>query len=484
MIFVNKPNTTMMLDQLLNIGLQNEMPRYQRRRVRPANAVAFILFGALAIPFSIVSRIYFPPVAYLPMIGGLTVLIYIGLTLGGYFRLSRFIVVVVPAVLVTLYQASLCGEEGFRLSSMTFMSMIFIVLPFVIVDTREKGLLALMVGCNVLLIVGLPVIKTWMILDVSLESQRLAFIELLERGWLSYLSYAAGIASVCVALIGLAQLNRSSEEESEAARQEAERRSGEIQQEKLLADENLKKLSAAQGEEDRRRWASEGITQLSDIMRSQTQQDEEERHDRIIAQLVNYLESNQGALYIIDRETEDVTISMVACYAYARKKHVNKRIDPGEGLIGQAYLEKAIVHLTEIPANYLAITSGLGHATPRSLVIVPLLINDTVEGILEIATFRDIEEHHITFLEKAGESLASFIQMDRINARTKYLLTEAQQQTEEMRAQEEEMRQNMEELAATQEEMHRKEQAYERRIQDLEAQLADKDQPGEVVHRR
>ena len=88
-----------------------------------------------------------------------------------------------------------------------------------------------------------------------------------------------------------------------------------------------------------------------------------------------------------------------------------------------------------------------------------------------MATFCAIEPHHLAFLEKIGESLASFIQMERVNTRTKHLLTEAQEQAEVMRAQEEEMRQSMEELAATQEEIHRKEQAYARRIQELEAQL-------------
>ena len=460
-----------MLNQLLNVGFRDDMPRYLRRRVRPANAVALILMGVLVIPFGIISYIYFPPVAYIPMLGGVTVLTYFGLITGGAWRMSRFILVVIPAMLVTFYQVSLCGAEGDRIASLMFLSMIFIVLPFVIIDIREVGLLVIIIGCCSLLIIGLPLIENWMVLDPSVAAQRRTFVELLERGWLSYLSYSAGIASVCGALLGLAQLNRSSEEESEAARQEAEQRSEEIHREKQVADENLKKLAAAQVEEDQRRWAAEGLSQVSDIMRSGTHPGQDNQYDRMIAHLVTYLQSNQGALYIVDRETDEVAIHMMACYAYARKKYRQTTLLPGEGLVGQAYLEKATTHLTEIPADYVAITSGLGKATPRSLVIVPLLINDTVEGVIEMATFRAIEPHHLAFLKKVGESLASFIQMERVNTRTKRLLTEAQEQAEVMRAQEEEMRQSMEELAATQEEIHRKEQAYARRIQELEAQL-------------
>lgn len=139
--------------------------------------------------------------------------------------------------------------------------------------------------------------------------------------------------------------------------------------------------------------------------------------------------------------------------------------------VGQVFLERAPLQLAELPEDYVNITSGLGKATPRLLVGVPLMVNEVVEGILEIATFKKIEDHHLKLLEKVGESLVAFIQMNRINIKTKVLLTKAQHQTEEMRAQEEEMRQNPEELAATQEEMHRKEQAYQSEIAELEEQL-------------
>ena len=103
---------------------------------------------------------------------------------------------------------------------------------------------------------------------------------------------------------------------------------------------------------------------------------------------------------------------------------------------------------------------------------MPLQVNDEVEGILELASFRPFAPHEIDFLEKLGESVAAAIRNTRINEKTRSLLTETQQQAEEMRAAEEEMRQNMEELAATQEEMQRKEQEYVNRIADLDQRLA------------
>jgi GAF domain-containing protein len=139
---------------------------------------------------------------------------------------------------------------------------------------------------------------------------------------------------------------------------------------------------------------------------------------------------------------------------------VNKQIAVGEGLLGQAYLEKDTIYLTDIPAGYLQITSGLGEANPACLLIVPLKTQDSVEGVLEIASFREFEDHEIAFVEKLAESIAAAIASVRINERTQNLLQEARQQAEELRSQEEEMRQNMEELVATQEEMKRKEAEY------------------------
>jgi PAS domain S-box-containing protein len=83
------------------------------------------------------------------------------------------------------------------------------------------------------------------------------------------------------------------------------------------------------------------------------------------------------------------------------------------------------------------------------------MINNTVEGLFEIASFKELAQHQISFIQKLSETVASFIQNNRINEQTKKLLAVSQQQAEEMRAQEEEMRQNMEELEATQEEARR-----------------------------
>jgi GAF domain-containing protein len=124
--------------------------------------------------------------------------------------------------------------------------------------------------------------------------------------------------------------------------------------------------------------------------------------------------------------------------------------------------------LTEVPDEYIRITSGLGEANPRALVMVPLKVDKEVYGIVELASFKPYEQHEIEFVEKLAETIASTLASVKAAQKNKNLIEQFQQQTEVMRAQEEEMRQNMEELQATQEEMARKERDYIHRIQTLE----------------
>jgi len=228
--------------------------------------------------------------------------------------------------------------------------------------------------------------------------------------------------------------------------------------------DNLKRAA----DEDRKRsWSTEGLARFADILRSRTN-DLTELSDNIISNLVKYMGANQGALFLVnDENQQDVFIELVACYAYDRKKVLNKRIQIGEGVTGQCIQERDTIYMSDIPGNYLKITSGLGESLPRHLLVVPLRLDEQIFGAVELASFAAIEPHHIEFVEKLGESIASTISSVKVNSRTRKLLEETQFQAEQMRAQEEEMRQNMEELSATQEEMHRAQRRSEEMLREM-----------------
>ncbi len=222
---------------------------------------------------------------------------------------------------------------------------------------------------------------------------------------------------------------------------------------------NMRANLARVAEEDKKRnWTTEGIAKFGEILRSNNS-DVQKLCDEIIGSLVKYLKANQGALYIIDETIgdEELTMSMVSCYAWDKKKFINQKIHRGEGLAGQAWQEMDTIYITDVPQNYIRITSGLGDANPTSILIMPLKVNDQFFGVIEIASFNKMAEYEIDFVRKVAESIASTVSTVKVNERTQKLLAESQQMTEEMRSQEEEMRQNMEELQATQEEMKRQE---------------------------
>ena len=209
-------------------------------------------------------------------------------------------------------------------------------------------------------------------------------------------------------------------------------------------------------DDDKRNWATEGLAKFGDILRQENDEMDKLTYN-IISKLVEYLDANQGGIFLLNDENEkDVFLELVACYAYERKKFLEKRFDPEEGLVGACFQEKATMLLVDFPDDYINITSGLGGAVPRSLVLIPLKVNEECFGVLEIATLEKFEKHHVDFLERIAESIAATIGAVKTNIRTSRLLKQSQLQQEEMRAHEEEMRQNMEELNATQEEMGRK----------------------------
>ncbi|MCC5931803.1 MAG: GAF domain-containing protein [Cyclobacteriaceae bacterium] len=213
---------------------------------------------------------------------------------------------------------------------------------------------------------------------------------------------------------------------------------------------NLKK-------EEEEKYVSNGLAKLAEIIRNGNKQ-LDQMCDEMIRFIVKYMQLNQGALFLKEEQNGGAILRLKGCFAYDRKKFLDKIIQPGEGLTGQCYLEKSLVVITDVPDGYTLITSGLGMATPQCLVLLPLIRDEVVEGVAEMASFSIPEKYQLYFLEKAATAMASAIANIQTSEKMKKLYEASQQQTEELRAQEEEMRQNMEELMATQESQRRLEE--------------------------
>ncbi|MGD9993207.1 MAG: cache domain-containing protein [Salinivirgaceae bacterium] len=208
-------------------------------------------------------------------------------------------------------------------------------------------------------------------------------------------------------------------------------------------------------EDEKQNWATQGQAKFGDILRQHNQQIGELAFN-IMSNLVDYIGAIQGGLFIRNDDNQDEIIyELMGSVAYSRKKVMERSFKPGESLVGRCAYEKLTIYLEEVPDSYVHVTSGLGESNPRSILLVPAILNDEVFGIIELVSFNKFEPHQIAFVEKIGESIASTISNARVNDRTNKLLEQSKQQAEELAAQEEEMRQNLEELQATQEEVAR-----------------------------
>lgn len=202
-------------------------------------------------------------------------------------------------------------------------------------------------------------------------------------------------------------------------------------------------------EDEQRNWLSEGLAKFGAILRENID-DLEKLSSEVTTNLVKYIDAKQTAFFILEEKNSVKYFEMTAHFAYGRKKFPDKKFNWGEGLIGACALEKKTIFIDEVSEAFVEITSGLGKANPRCILIVPLKNNEEIHGVLEIASFKVYEQFEIEFVEMIAESIASTISNVKINMRTKELLNESQKQAEIMAHQEDEMRKNMEELKVTQ----------------------------------
>lgn len=202
-------------------------------------------------------------------------------------------------------------------------------------------------------------------------------------------------------------------------------------------------------EERQRNWISQGLAEFGDILRTNSD-DLESMAYAALSSLVRYLGANQGAVYISNEEEKE--LQMIACHAYERKKFPDKKIPWGDGLIGAVAMERKGFYTDKIPDHYLTITSGLGKANPNYLLIEPLIWNKQVFGIIELASFQEIEEHQIQFVARVAENIATTLNTMESKLRTELLLKHTQAQASRLLEQDEQMKQNMEALKKAQEE--------------------------------
>jgi CheY-like chemotaxis protein/HAMP domain-containing protein len=167
----------------------------------------------------------------------------------------------------------------------------------------------------------------------------------------------------------------------------------------------------------------------------------------VMSELTPLVNGNQGVFYMMDGGPGyDSLLKLLSSYAYVERKNVSNRWRLGEGLVGQCALEKKPILLTNVPDDYIKVTSGLGEAKPRNIIVLPVLFEGQVLAVIEIASFNRFSETHRMFLDQLMESLGVVLNMIQASMRTEELLKQSQQLAEELQTRQEDLKRSNEEL--------------------------------------
>ncbi len=184
-----------------------------------------------------------------------------------------------------------------------------------------------------------------------------------------------------------------------------------------------------------------GQTELNETMRGE--QTVNGLATNIIRFLCDALNAGIGAVYVMEKHSR---LKLAGAYAFGKRYHGADEIKLGEGLVGQAALEKRHILTTGCPEDYIRIKSGMGSSAPRYILTYPLIHDEKVEGVLELGSFQAFLKFDFAFLKLAAESIAVAINSTQSRNHTAALLEKMQQQTEALQVQQEELRAANEEL--------------------------------------
>ena len=142
----------------------------------------------------------------------------------------------------------------------------------------------------------------------------------------------------------------------------------------------------------------------------------------LLSELAPLVGALHGVLYLLQApragEGGSARLRLVASYGYQERKGLSNEWAIGEGLVGQAAFEKKRLLVSSVPDDYMHIVSGLGQAAPRNIVVLPILFEDEVKAVIELATFGGLNEAHRSFLTQLMESVGIVLNTIAANMRT------------------------------------------------------------------
>ena len=227
---------------------------------------------------------------------------------------------------------------------------------------------------------------------------------------------------------------------------------------------NLKDTTLKNSEQD---WLKTNLAKFSRML--QGQRDLLTVGRLILSELAPVVSAQHGGVLHPRRlARRPPMLSLLASYAYKGQSALGSQLQLGEGLVGQCALEKQKILLSNVPPDYIRISSGLGDAAPQNIIVLPVVFEGQVKGVLELASFERFNPTHQAFLDQLTESIGIVLNTIEANMRTEDLLKQSQSLAQELRSRQEELQQTNEELQEKARLLAHQNQEVERKNQEVE----------------
>ena len=210
---------------------------------------------------------------------------------------------------------------------------------------------------------------------------------------------------------------------------------------------NLRDTTLKNSEQD---WLKTNLAKFTRML--QGERDLSTVSNMILSEIAQLVNAQHGVFYSVDTDSGEPVLDLVASYAFTERKHLANRFRFREGLVGQVAYEKKRILLTNVPADYVVISSALGEAPPLNIIVLPILFEQEVKAVIELASFSRFSETHQSFLDQLTELIGIVLNTIAANMRTEGLLKQSQLLTTELQSQQEELKKTndrLEQQAAT-----------------------------------
>jgi CheY-like chemotaxis protein/signal transduction histidine kinase/HAMP domain-containing protein len=242
---------------------------------------------------------------------------------------------------------------------------------------------------------------------------------------------------------------------------------------------NLKDTTQKNMEQD---WLKTNLARFTRML--QGQRDMTTVAQMVLSELAPLVDAQQGVFYVNESPNGQPVMKLLGGYAYKKRKNLANEFHPGEGLVGQCTVERERILVTNVPSNYVHVTSGLGEAAPNNIVVLPVLFEGEAKAVIELSTFKTFSDTHLTFLDQLTESIGIVLNTIAANTRTEDLLQQSQSLAAELQSQQDELKKTNEQLEQQAESLRESEELLKSQQEELQQTNEELQEKAELLARQ